>query len=243
VQHVVWGGLLHVSFVYVGHRWCRGVPCSTSLQATSLADSWKYPLARLTSWQRTAAKAKVLFALAHVQNILASATSRYASLNGSTCPLALQLKPSRRVTVTTNIYTGKPGDLLVVPMTSNVVTVKETAPVFLKTSVEVPGTDEVVSLGQTYQDPATATEQKPAAVEYFWAIRRSEKVDECNMIITEVKVVFGTGVCLPGQNMLSGNHQVMLPVMVTTKDIDAHQELVCYYKESGEKALKRARLT
>ncbi len=81
-------------------------------------------------------------------------------------------------------------------------------------------------------------------VEFFWAVRRSEKAEECNMELVDLQSVSGVGMQLQGNRRVTrAAAPVRIPVMRSSKDLAAGDELVCHYVEEGERAVKRARVT
>lgn len=203
------------------------------------------------------AKAKIIEAMEALRHFVAGQKVLHNVYNDS-APLSFHLRPKKKVTALTEIpaFTPKklkrspsqappPKQLLLLPQTTNVQTVKKNVSYFMKLPCEVEGTNgaEVVALGRSFQDPLTATEEKVGVVEFFWEVRRSQNKSECNMELIECQVCSGYGVTIPGLTLGQLPPQKMtIYAMAPSCTIKVGDELVVHFVDDGEKPIKRARV-
>jgi hypothetical protein len=209
-----------------------------SSQEISIDRAGDYGLTKTAAWRRMVAKARVIHALGIAAE---KVNSIEGYVTGDVVPLQYMVKPQRKIVCQDEVSQKKP--LLLLPLTTNVTVVPTKQCFFVKTKVDVSGDgDEVVALGPVFHDPVRAEASKPGIVEFFWAVRRSEKLEDCNMEIAWIQFTAGNGITAPQSKVIIGREAAMqLPCMRSTKALSEGEELVCYFVDDGEKSVKRAR--
>jgi hypothetical protein len=115
---------------------------------------------------------------------------------------------------------------------------------FLKTNhsfTDTEGATKVITLAP-YGKSASKEHPTPT-VEPFWYVKRVESLDQANMELVSVTMHGVTAVTLPHCAPRAHDECTFeLPIMIPTKEIPEGHELVCYFKQDGEKKAKRLRI-
>ncbi|MEM1009747.1 MAG: hypothetical protein AAGJ35_12160 [Myxococcota bacterium] len=127
----------------------------------------RYPLSRTDQFERMCVKARVATALQALQGFVGKVPAYVSPYHEEGVALKFQIRPSKKVTVETNILSKLP--LVLLPMTANISLISPQQSFFVKTSYAIgpEGSREVVALGPVFVDPVNASPQKPGVVEFF----------------------------------------------------------------------------
>ena len=204
-----------------------------------------YPITSTPAYKTMMLKAGLIWAMRDMHERLQKCqnhTYPEGAKDAGGVPLRFKLKPKKGIFAGGIVAKGRP--LVLLPMTTSVTVVKAAEAHFLKTSIQVEP-DSVLALGSVWQDPLEATSLKPGIVEYFWHVRRSDQETECNMALSSSTVAFGGRVSMSNEALFTctAGMDINFPIMISTKNIKVDEELVCFYKETGLRPVKKARIS
>jgi hypothetical protein len=209
-------------------------------------DVAAYALARSPAFEAAHNKAQMLMAL-HGIWLALEETKEYMTVRncGDAYPVRLQMRPKLAFAAVA-IPAEKP--LALAPMTLSFGECASTSSGFLKTTHPHHGDGSAcMSLQQCFCDPLNAIQAagKVGVLEPFWFVRHCEEEHGCNMRLKEHEVTLAcsTGGFGVGQNKARPQGKLAVPLIVTTKAVDAGQELVLFYQETGDRPLKKVKLS
>ena len=196
-------------------------------QDVFLERSSEYPITATPAYNAMICKASIIMAMKHMHERLHKCTRHtypQVEADAGGVPLCLKLKPKKGVYSAGLIGKGRP--LVLLPLTTSISIVNRQSPVFVKTFVEV-GEESVLALNPVWHDPVQATKEKPAIVEYFWQVRRSDQEAQCNMQISYSQIALGSLVSMPNEMVVTHpcTENISLPFMISTKNIKANAEI------------------